>query len=98
MNCMDCQADLIQQRTWLAGTAQERAAWTASGFRMLKGHGRCGNCYQKSYNRQQLPTPHFHPRIPVTPCRRCGIKGTAELCIDCSDVVADLDETARWVA
>ncbi len=97
MNCSDCQAPVIQQRTWIGATIQQRTDWAAAGCRMLKGHGRCNTCYQRAYRHRELPAPVVHDHVSVVPCRRCGIKGTVDLCADCGDVV-DLQEAARWVA
>lgn len=98
--CAECSCGLIQQRTWVAASHQLRAHWASTGHRILKGHGLCANCYQRAYRRGGFP---FSPVVKdeasvVAPCRRCGMPGTPGLCNDCSDVAADLNETARWVA
>ena len=96
--CADCLRPLIQQRVWLDATTEQLTAWVDAGCRMLKGHGRCNGCYQKAYRRRELPAPVFREKVSAVACRRCGIRNAASLCGDCTDVVAELDETARWVA
>lgn len=97
--CADCGRGVIQQRTWLGATPEERAAWASAGCRMLKGHDLCANCYQRAYRNHSAAAVAATPETTLAAaCRRCGVPRVSGLCVDCTEVVADLNEAARWVA
>lgn len=95
--CAGCCRPVVQQRVWTSATRQERDGWHAAGLRMLKGHGLCSGCYQRAYYQRKLPTVIQDHAVPA-PCPRCGVPSPTGLCQDCSEVTAELNETARWVA
>lgn len=96
--CGVCKCGLVPNKSWQHATADQRAAWRRQGLARGARTNRCTSCREREL-RIAKQTTVTDPTNPWTHCRRCGVpEETKDVCTDCTETVARMGETDRWVA
>lgn len=90
-NCLDCYRPVMTRREWDDATPGQRRQWKQGGVRKHAGLGMCDACYKRFGRDARVP-------VAAQRCGRCGRKCYGNLCRDCTDVVSDMHELARWAS
>lgn len=100
-SCIRCGCAMFSQRSQRESPDQV-AAWKTAGARRVGGRGLCSAClvWARKHGVADSYSTIGHQTTLGRPCPRCGIQHhtSGALCTDCQAVVADLNETARWVS